>query len=224
MRYRSPVVPSTLPGLTVKVVIFDFDGTIADSFDTVLQITNRLAVEFGYPPVLPDDVKRLKNLSSREVLKQSNVAMVHLPFLLRRFRHELNQQIRQLKPIPGMREILAELKQRGHRLGIVTSNSQENVLAFLEGQGLGNLFDFVDSGLTLFGKGRLIQRVIRQQNLSPETVIYVGDETRDIEAARKTQIKVIAVGWGFNSTQILAEHQPDFLVHQPDELVKAVEH
>ncbi len=61
---------------------------------------------------------------------------------------------------------------------------------------MGNLFDFVGSGLTLFGKGRIIQRILKQQNLDPAIVFYVGDETRDIETARKIGIRVIAVGWG----------------------------
>jgi len=207
----------------VTVIIFDFDGTIADSFETVLTISNRLADEYGYPRTPPEDVKRLKNLSSREILKRSKVPMLRLPFLLRRLRGELNREIQRLKPIPGIQEALHTLNQHGHRLGIVTSNSKENAIAFLEAHDLAELFDFVDSGLTLFGKGRVIQRLIKRHRLDPTTVIYVGDETRDIEAAKKIRIKGIAVGWGFNSSQALAEEQPDALINQPGELVAAVE-
>lgn len=208
----------------MKVFIFDFDGTIADSFDTILSITNRLAPEFGYPLVRPEDIKLLKNLSSREVLRQSNVSIFLLPFLLRRLRIELNQEIPNLQPIAGMQAALLALKQRGNRLGIVTSNSQENVTAFLETHQLSDLFEFVGSGLTLLGKGKIIQRIMRQHQLDPATVLYVGDETRDIEAARRVGIQVIAVAWGFNSSQVLAEQHPDFLIHQPSELVDVVGH
>ncbi len=55
--------------------------------------------------------------------------------------------------------------------------------------------------------------------MNSEEVIYVGDETRDIEAAKKINSKVIAVSWGFNTKEALARHNPDFLIHQPSELL-----
>jgi phosphoglycolate phosphatase len=206
----------------VKEIIFDFDGTIADTFDVVLSISNCLAGEFGYPPVRPEEVKHLKNLTSREILKQSGVSLLKLPFLLRRLRVELHREICRLSPIAGIREVLQELRDKGNHLGIVTSNSRENVIAFLDAQEMGDLFDFVGSGLTLFGKGRIIQQIIKEQKLDPAIVTYVGDETRDIEAARKIGIRIIAVSWGFNSSQVLAEHHPDFLIHQPAELLEVL--
>lgn len=206
----------------MKVIIFDFDGTIADSFEAVLKISNQLAAEFGYPKAQPEDISRLKNLSSREVVRQSKVSPFKLPFLLRRLRCELNREIHRLKPIPGMKSALLMLKQQGNQLGIVTSNSCENVAAFLQAQELSEAFDFIGSGLALFGKGRVIQRILKQNNLNPADVIYVGDETRDIEAARKIGIRVIAVSWGFNSSQVLAAEKPDFLIHEPEELLEVV--
>jgi phosphoglycolate phosphatase-like HAD superfamily hydrolase len=68
----------------------------------------------------------------------------------------------------------------------------------------------------------VINRFLKQANLTPEEVIYVGDETRDIEAAKRSQIKMIAVSWGFNSKTVLAEHNPDFLIHHPNELIQVI--
>ncbi|UBF28087.1 HAD-IA family hydrolase [Kovacikia minuta CCNUW1] len=206
----------------MKEIIFDFDGTIADSFDVVLTASNRLATEFGYPAVRPEDAKQLQNLTSREILRRSGVSLLKLPFLLRRLRLELNREICRLEPIPGIKEVLQDLKQAGNQLGIVTSNSQENVIAFLNAQNMNDLFGFVGSGLTLFGKDRIIRRILRQQNLDPAIAIYVGDETRDIEAARKIGIRVISVSWGFNSSEILAAHRPDFLIDHPAELLEVM--
>lgn len=206
----------------MKVLIFDFDGTIADSFDTVLGIANRLADEFGYPSTSPETAEHLKNLSSREIIRRSQVAFWQIPFLLKRLRSELHHEIQHLHPIPGMKDALQTLHQQGNHLGIVTSNSQENVAAFLATHDLSDLFDFIGSGLTVFGKGRVIQAALRQYRLDPATVIYVGDETRDIEAARKIGIPAIAVSWGYNSSQALASHHPDVLIHQPEELIEVV--
>jgi HAD superfamily hydrolase (TIGR01549 family) len=207
----------------MKVIIFDFDGTIADTFEAVLQITNNLAVELGYPPTTPEDVRRLRNLDSREIIRQSGIPLFRLPFLMKRLKAELRNEIHKLHPIPAMQDALMQLKQRGNPLGIVTSNSQDNVQAFLRNHDLGDLFDFTYSGTTLFGKGRVIRQLLKQHNLKARNVVYVGDETRDIEAARKIQIKVIAVAWGFNSAEALARQNPDFMIHQPGELIRTIE-
>ena len=81
------------------------------------------------------------------------------------------------------------------------------------------MFDFIYSGVTIFGKTTIINNVLRQKHFQPESVIYVGDETRDIESAKKANIKVIAVSWGFNSPEALSKQNPDFLIHHPHELL-----
>lgn len=199
-------------------VLFDFDGTIADSFDAVLAIANRLAANFGYPITPPETVEYLRQLGSREVLQVVQVSPFKLPFLLRRLRAELNQEITQLKPFPGIPEALADLKNQGHSLGIATSNSVENVRLFLQANQLSNHFDFLASGLTIFGKSRILRQMMRQQGISPQQVIYVGDETRDIEAAHQLKLPVIAVAWGFNSVETLRRHNPDYLAKSPQAL------
>ena len=206
----------------LKAIIFDFDGTVADTFDTIVQISNRLALEFGYKQAAPEEIEKIKNLSSREIIIQSGVSIFKLPFILRKLKNELNNEIHRLNPLPGIREALEELKMQGYRLGIITSNDRENVTLFLEKNQLKELFEFIYSGATIFGKSRVINRFLNQAHLAPEEVIYVGDETRDIEAAKRSKIKMIAVSWGFNSKTVLAEHNPDFLIHHPHQLIQAI--
>ncbi|MGV0028252.1 HAD-IA family hydrolase [Phormidesmis priestleyi] len=203
----------------MNVVLFDFDGTIADSIETGIRVINRLAKEFGYQPIDLEALKRLQNLSSREIIKQTDISIFKLPFLLRRFVGEMRQEVQQIGVIPGMKEALQTLKTRGDRLGIVSTNSEENVRSFLETQQLDPLFDVVVCSGRPFGKSRLIKRILRQNQLDPRSVFYVGDETRDIEAAKKSGVRAIAVTWGFNSSQVLAAHQPDFLIQTPDQLL-----
>ena len=208
--------------MTAKVILFDFDGTIADTLDAIVNITNSLAGEFGYKPASQEQLAQIQNSKPRELIKESGISIFKIPFLFRRVKLELNKEIQELSPIPGIKEALIELKNQGHRLGIITSNSQENVIAFLFKNELRNLFDFVYSAKTLFGKNKVITNFLRQEGLKFEDVIYVGDETRDIEAARKSNIKVISVSWGFNSKEVLAEQNPDFLIYQPNELIDVI--
>lgn len=206
----------------IEVIIFDFDGTLADTIDILLSITNRLSLEFGFKSATKEQLAQLSNLTSWEILRYSGISIFKFPLLIRRLKAELRGEISHIQLFPGIKEVLQELKNRGFQLGIITSNSRENVLASLETNGLQNTFDFIYSGTT-FGKHKVINRWLKQQRIFPEQVVYVGDEIRDIDAARKTRIKVIAVGWGFNSYSALAVHNPDFLIESPQELIGAID-
>ena len=208
--------------MTAKVILFDFDGTIADTYQAIASITNQLSTEFGYKAFNQEELLLLKNLSSREIVKRSEISFFKLPFLLRRVRSELSKEIAELESIQGIDQVLLKLKNLGYILGIVTSNNQENVDTFLAKNQLGHLFDYIYSGTAVFGKHRVINQAIRRHRLDKTDVIYVGDETRDIRSARKSRIAVIAVSWGFNATKILSEHQPDYLVNHPSELLRAI--
>lgn len=208
--------------MTTKVIIFDFDGTIADTVDALVSIANNLAVEFSYAPITPEEFLILRNLTSREIFKYSGIPLFKIPFLLKKVKKELKNKIPELKPIQGIPETLVELKDNGLRLGIITSNSKGNVQEFLKVNNLDNLFEFVHPGVTIFGKTQIINNVLRQKQIKTEEVIYVGDETRDIEASKKANVKVCSVTWGFNSEEALIKENPDFLIHHPQELVKIV--
>ncbi len=205
-----------------KVIIFDFDGTIADTVDALVSIANNLAVEFNYAQITSEEFVILKNLTSREIFKYSGIPLFKMPFLLKKVKRELKNKIPELKPIQGIPQALTELKNDGNRLGIVTSNSKDNVKEFLKVNNLDNLFEFVHPGVTIFGKTKIINNILRQKQIKTQEVIYVGDETRDIEASKKSQIKIVSVTWGFNSEAALTKENPDFLIHHPRELVEIV--
>lgn len=205
--------------MSVNVIIFDFDGTIADTFDAIVNITNGLAVDFGYQKITAEELAVLRNLNYREVIKQSRVSILKLPFLVNKVKSELKSQVPHLSPIIGIPDALTELKNHGYELAIITSNSQENVLEFLQINNLENIFTYIYTGAKIFGKTRTINKFIRKHQLQPQQVVYVGDETRDIEAAKRANVKVIAVTWGFNYKEILAAQQPDFLIDQPSQIL-----
>ncbi|NEO27656.1 MAG: HAD-IA family hydrolase [Kamptonema sp. SIO4C4] len=209
--------------MAIEWIIFDFDGTIADTHRPFINILNRLSDEFGYQPVQEDDISRLRGLSSREIVQKADISLLQIPFLLKRAKTELNKDIVHVLPITGMDRAIQILHQRGYKLGILTSNIQENVNIFLQKNHLSELFEFVHSGNTLFGKDRLLKKIFQQYDINPDTTVYVGDETRDIEAAKNSGIRGVAVTWGFNSREILAEHEPDFLIANVDEFLAAIE-
>ncbi|MEO0410150.1 MAG: HAD-IA family hydrolase [Cyanobacteria bacterium P01_A01_bin.135] len=205
------------------MIIFDFDGTIADSLHALLTATNRLAREYNYREIDASQVEQLRQMSSRAIIQRSNIPLLKVPFLMKRLRLELGQEIKNIEPIPGIELALRQLKVLGYPLGIVTSNSTDNVDEFLRQHRLAGLFDFTHSATTLFGKHRALRRLINQQGLDPKSIIYVGDETRDVVSAQRISLRVIAVAWGYNTPDILQQHGPNALVNNPSELALAVQ-
>ncbi len=205
----------------IKIVIFDFDGTLADTFDLIFAITNRLSVEFGYKQAKKEEIPEIEKLSPLELINQSGISIFKVPFLLRRIRAEFKQEINDVGLFAGIKEALLGLQYQGYKIGIITSNAQENVEFVLQKHDL-LIFDFIASGTTLFGKHRVIKKYLKSENIQSEEMVYVGDETRDINAAKKAKVKAIAVTWGFNSREVLSEYQPDALVDQPQELIEVI--
>ena len=109
-----------------------------------------------------------------------------------------------------MPEALRELQALGYSLGIITSNTELNVQIFLRNHGL-ELFDFIRCSSKLLGKARMIRSVIRRQHVRAADILFVGDETRDIEASKKAGIRIAAVTWGYNSRRSLVAMKPDFI-------------
>jgi phosphoglycolate phosphatase len=173
-------------------------------------------------PINSQELVLLRNLTAREIIKYSGVSLFKIPFMVKKVKGELKHKIPELTPIEGINAALIELHNQGYHLGIITSNSQENVNQFLKCHNLDYLFDFIYSGVTIFGKTTIINNVLRQKQFKPEVVIYVGDETRDVESAKKANIKVVAVSWGFNSSEALGKQNPDFLIHHPRELLAVI--
>jgi len=207
-----------------RYIIFDFDGTIADTFDLALGIYNRIAPEYNCRTAGPEDLDLFRTKKPQELLKIYGVSRLKLLSLMLRIRRELSNHIPEIKLISGMDASLREIHTRGYRMGILTSNSVNNVGKFLDINNLSGLFDFIYSGKSLFGKDKVIKRLLIHENLTPDKVIYVGDEARDIEASKSAGIPVVSVSWGMNRRELLASMSPDQMADDPKELPGFLQH
>jgi len=201
-----------------KLVIFDFDGTIADTFDAGVMILNKLAGEFGFRPLHPKDLEKARDMRTHQLVRFLGVPARKMSRIARRGSEELHSCIQSIQPLRGMPEALRELRRLGYSLGIITSNTELNVNIFLRNHGL-ELFDFIRCSSKLLGKARMIRSVIRRQHVHAVDILFVGDETRDIEACQRVGIRIAAVTWGYNSRRSLVAMKPDFIFDDPQELV-----
>jgi phosphoglycolate phosphatase len=199
-------------------IIFDFDGTIADSFKQTLQTTINISEEYGVKGIDKNLIKVYRNKDLREIIKESKIPVYRLPFIIKKGQKEISKIIKTVKPFEGMIKLLLLLKKRGVRLGILTSNTEYNVKQFLINNKI-DVFDFVYSGSSIFGKAKILKKVIKSKKLIPQNTLFVGDETRDIQAAKENGVKSAAVSWGFNTSKLLLKSKPDYLIKRPSELL-----
>ncbi|GAA4838801.1 HAD-IA family hydrolase [Algivirga pacifica] len=201
-----------------SLVIFDFDGTIADSFEQIISISNKLAPRFNLAPVSKEKVNTLRNLPGKEVIHQLGISRFKLPFFIRAVKKEFTQELHKVNIIPGIKDCVIQLTKEGHQLGIVTSNTEENVRTYLEQHGLHTFFTFIYSSSNIFGKHKVLKKVLKKHQEYTSQTFYVGDECRDIEAAHKCDIRMISVLWGFSSKKRIEELSPFYIAQNPKEI------
>jgi phosphoglycolate phosphatase len=117
---------------------------------------------------------------------------------------------------PGTDAMLRALKDGGVALALVTSDHEANARAQLGPHAA--LFSHFACGASLFGKAAKFRRVLRRAGIEPARAIAIGDEVRDIEAARAAGICCAAVTWGYAAPDALRAHAPDFVFERMEEI------
>ena len=201
-----------------KVLLFDFDGTIADTLTVSVGIFNAMSEEFSYRPIPEEEIPAARKMGVREIIATYGISLLSVPKIAHRGLKLLHARMDDINPFVGIPEVLHQLKARGYILGILTSNSEENVSLFLRRHQL-EIFDFISSSSRLLGKARVIRQILKKNRWSKKEVIFLGDECRDIEAAHKTGIGMVAVPWGFNSRDALCAFHPEQIVETPAEIL-----
>ncbi len=198
------------------MILFDFDGTLADTISLAISLINDHAEKFKYRKL---DSTQNGDLSARKLVKECGIPFWKLPYLVSFFRKKLGEHSAEIHAVSGLKELLEGLKASGQQLGILTSNSAETVSDFLKKNELEAYFSFIRTGVPVFGKKGAIRKARRQLK---QDFVYVGDEIRDVEACRKTGTPVVSVAWGFNSAESLEGVNPGLVAKTADEALSLI--
>ncbi len=201
-----------------KTFLFDFDGTLTDSMPAVLKIMDIVFEEYKFKIDKKVIVDILKDQGVKKVFKEFKIPFYKIPGLVKKYRTEYKKEIPFLKPAEGIKAAIIKLKDAGVKIGIITSNGRNNVIQFLKFNQL-NIFDYICADVRIFGKSKAIKKTIKLNKLDPSNTFLMGDETRDIEAAKKAGVKSVAITWGFQTGTSLQKENPDYILNNPDELL-----
>lgn len=206
----------------IKFVIFDFDGTLADSKEVFISVYNQIAVIKGYQQIESANLQYLRSLTIPERCRYLKVPMYRIPFLATEFLALYKMGLGRIKLFDGINDLLAGLSKLGCKTAIISSNAERNISGFLSSNKIESVSE-VYCKASLFGKDKLINRFLRKHGLSPEQVLYVGDETRDIVACKKVGVKIVWVDWGYDTKEAAIAANPDYMVSRPSQILEILE-
>jgi HAD superfamily hydrolase (TIGR01549 family) len=202
-----------------KAIVFDFDGTIADSMDIIVGTVYAKAISYNFKTLTIKEIKDEFGKGTENLIQLLGVNKEKIPQLMEDVRSDLSQKIDTTLPIPGIIRVLKKLNNN-NIVGIVTSNNKKTVEKFLEKYDV--RVSFIYDKADLEGKAKIIIKMLSDRNMDKNETFYVGDEDRDIEAAKHAGIRSIAVTWGLNSKKYLARHNPNYLIDKPSDLLKII--
>ena len=203
-----------------SLVIFDLDGTLADSFPWFRRHVNDVADRFRFRRVAEHDIETLRHSGSREILAHLEVPMWKLPWIARYMRRLKAEQIAEIALFDGTEGMLRALAASGLHLALVSSDSEANARRQL-GEAA-KLFSHFDCAASIFGKPAKFRRILRRSGISAARTIAIGDEVRDIEAARAAGIACGAVTWGFAARPALEALRPDLMFDRMDDIARCL--
>ncbi|WP_312366716.1 HAD hydrolase-like protein [Ensifer sp.] len=205
--------------MTYEFAIFDFDGTLADTAEWFMAASNVAAARFGFRQLSVEEFKGLRAMGSREIIAHLGVPMWKLPRIATFMRQEMAGRADAIRLFPGVPEMLAELKSAGIGIAVVSSNGEAAIRKAL-GETAAAI-DVFECGATLFGKAQHFKKVVKFAGIDPSRMLAIGDEARDIEAARTARIAAGAVGWGYADPTFLKTLGPDRFFDRMDEIMPA---
>lgn len=206
----------------VKALLFDFDGTLADTGHILFQVYDRLTHKHNIEKMTHEELHEMRSLPIRERFQKAGVPFFKLPSLAAEAVNIFSEFIGSAEPFPGIEELIRNLKDRDYTLAIVSSNTHRNINSFLTAHNL-EYFDVIKCSSSLFGKHKIIRRALSDLGLKSDQAVYVGDEHRDITACKKVPIRIISVTWGYDYLSLLQEGEPDHIAEKPEDILTIVE-
>ena len=204
--------------MAYKLVIFDFDGTLADSAGWLFGVLNQVADRYGFRRVGEAEIAMLRGRDNREIVRYLGVPAWKLPRIAAHMRRRAARDAVAIPLFEGTRRVLLALAERGVATAVVSSNSEANVRRIL-GPECARLVGLYECGASLFGKAARFRRVLESAGARQEEAICVGDEARDLQAASEAGLASGAATWGYATRELLERQRPTMVFASMDDML-----
>lgn len=211
-----------------KAVLFDFDGTLADTAPDLGAALNRLRSEYGLP-ALPIEALRPYASSGARGLLRGGFDLLPEDSRYERMRDAFLDHYDAIvcvgtRLFPGIAELLAEIERQGICWGIVTNKSTRFTPRIVAALGLKGRVACVVCGDTtphIKPHPAPLLHAARELRLDPGECCYVGDDLRDVQAARAAGMRAVAVEYGYSGSDNGGPHawNADAVIAQPEDLI-----
>jgi phosphoglycolate phosphatase len=204
-----------------KLVIIDFDGTIADSSSYAYDIYVDLMTRLSRPVLDQEQFELMRKKPLKERIKQAGIPLYKIGRLVKLTKTLQKQYVLKTTLFPGIRNLLMMLKDH-YELAIVSSNTVSNIKRFLTAHDL-DIFASIIGNQGIHGKAKALKKTLKAFNLAKDHALYVGDETRDIRAAKKARLPIVSVAWGFDHRELLEAHNPGRVATSNQDLKRMID-
>ncbi|WP_038169321.1 HAD hydrolase-like protein [Verrucomicrobium sp. BvORR106] len=187
-----------------RLVIFDFDGTLADSVPWMMGVADEIADRHHFPRLTDADREAIRGPEAASIPRLLKIPRWKLVLIARDGRRMMAAKLHEIQLYPGAADLLRHLSENGVRIAIVSSNSESNIRQIL-GESLASLVEQYECGASFFGKSRKLRKVIRKSGLPAESILSVGDEMRDLTASLDVGLPFGGVSWGICHATALRE-------------------
>jgi HAD superfamily hydrolase (TIGR01549 family) len=204
----------------IKVVIFDYDGVIVDSLSMAFEIINELCCGvFRYHKITTkEEFKDLYNMNIYDALKKIGLPKYKLFMYIKQTKGLIKEKSKKVKIYKDIPYTIKKLKSK-YKLFVISSNFTGIINSKLKEYKILNYFESVIGADKIQKKTKRIKIVLKENNLTPEQVVYVGDTVGDIKEGKKVKVRTMAVTWGFHNKERLLKAKPDFIVDEPKEIL-----
>jgi HAD superfamily hydrolase (TIGR01509 family) len=201
--------------MTVKAVLFDFDGTLADTLPVIYLAFQGVFREYEQREVIPEEIVRMfgppeAGVLERQIKKAANVQ----PAIERFYQLYAENHREQVRASGEINRMLQYLKDQGVRLGVVTGKGRRSADISLRLLEMDSYFDIVVTGDDVVRPKphpEGIHSVLARLEVPPEAALFVGDSNADIQAGKAAGMRTVGVKW-FEETQTdCFSPKPDYL-------------
>jgi phosphoglycolate phosphatase len=204
----------------MKAVVFDFDGTLADSLLGVLAVYER--AHKRDVPLTTKAVEGFRHKSVLQIGRELGIPLYKFVWLAVFGRKAFRAHIDKVRVYGGIEPMLRQLHAAGLQLYILSLNNPENIHDFLRLHDLEQYISAVYGKAFVLNKAPRLRVLMNQQGLERDDICFVGDQTIDVDSARRAGVRSVAVSWGYAAREKLARHQPTALVDTTEELQKVL--